>query len=445
MWNEYWKNAIDEIDETERRTERTWRYALAAIVAWELWFRRRIRRGAIMLPSTIGGAFDTTFRREFQAFRRQVRDDAIHIAERLGIELGGRRDAFSLVTTRPEERGIVNRAMEEVAEAFRPNWERLEALRRRFEATVARPLPPRPRRPGPDGKGPSGPGAPPPSPAPPSPNTPPRGVTPEQLAEIERELALFARKKRRKKKKGDEDPPDVEEKVAPKKREDDDPFGIGELPPPRKAEDDPFGVDDGLGPKKREAEDLFEIETDALINIARNLGYHLDRVTETTLRLSGRFGTPSGIDDFLDGGGSGRPWEMNRNDLRLSTTAHLRALHRRRTITEGIASGIAHYRLDVPTERLGMVTPTSLTGAHAWQVKPLSEWREIADRYNRPRVQASSFDTLGFGFGDMTYVVPVPAVFLNAAVEQGRKWRGRLAAGLIGAAVAKATERRRVA
>lgn len=371
-WQDYWQTAVEEIDETEDRVDRTWQKVLAALLLWELWLRRRTVRRAFELPTVDGGWIDTGRRELLRRFRAQVRRDAGTAASALQRELGGGFDPLGFSPgTRPPRNGITPQAIGETIEGVRINWEALDEMRRRVEEELAKPLPATmtPQFP----------------PVPPGPE-PREAITPERLREIEQAL---------------EDQPG-----QPDRR------------------------------RARELEDELEIGQDALINIARNLGYEFDRVTETIVRLSGRFSRPSDIADYLDGtpagtrtrASTGQPWQVNRNNLRLSSTAHIRAAHRRRMISEATAAGVTHFRLDVPTRRLDLLTPSSVIGEEVWQIRTLQDWQDVASRLNRGRIAASGFDTLGLGYGDFTYVVPVPKVFLAEAEAQSRKWRRRLAA-----------------
>lgn len=360
-WNRYLDTALDGIDETEARSDRTWLLVLGAVVAWELWLRRRTVDRALRMPVVDGGWFDLRERKALRALRAGVAADVQTMQAALQREIGGGRDPFRPVpgggTPRP---GLSTSAISDTVEAFTPRWDRLQEIADAFQREFQRPLPPRPSR----------------APTPP----PPPGLTPEQVKEIEQELAKRAKR--------------------------------------------PGGLD------ARELDDEFDVGQDALINIARNLGYDLQRVTETVFgRLTGPFSRPSAMVAFMNGSRDGQPWQLNRNHLRLSTTAHIRAAHRRRTVSEATAAGITHFRLDVPKSRLGAFAPEGITAKHVWQVRPLSKWQDLADRMNRQRIGASSFDTLGLGFGDVTYIVPVPAVFLPEAVDQGHRWRRRRIVG----------------
>ena len=114
-----------------------------------------------------------------------------------------------------------------------------------------------------------------------------------------------------------------------------------------------------------------------------------------------------------------------RGTLRLSTVAHLRAVHRRRVISEAIADGIWHFRLDVPRRMLDRLTPGSVVARHLWRVRTWTEWQSIAQARNEARGTLSSFDTLGLHHGDFSYLLPVPARYYEDAVREGERWRRR--------------------
>lgn len=440
MWSTFHKNAIDGIDETERLVDSTWVRALAAIVAWELFLRRRTVSRARSMPIVDGGWIHP---QELGAFRRALRVDLDRARDRLREQLYGSTNERRLaVAGDPAGAGITPRALRQAEGVFDGMWRRLEAIRTEFERRAAEALRPKPRDDGPPGRPPLLP----PTSGPTNP-VPPRGVTPRQLAEIERQIARL--KKKRKRKVKDDEPIVGEDPPKPKKRDGDDPYGIGELPPPRKVEDDPFGFEgEQLTPgqleqieealrnspevdadqRARAVSDLLDVGQDAVLNIARHLDFELERVMEAAIRVSGPLGRLESFTSWLDGSPtnlSSQPWQMNRNNLRLSTVAHLRAIHRRRTISEGIASGVAHYRLDVPTARLGQVSAGGTLAPHLWQVRTLKEWADITDTINARRSTPTSFDTLGLVHNDPSYVIAVPSVFLRDAIESGRRLRSR--------------------
>lgn len=365
-WNTYWTEAIRGVDDAEARVDRTWRRSAAEIAAVVWWLRRRVTERSVRLPIVDGGWLDMSDRRALSRFRLDVAADVEKARRDLSLALsGGQRHMVGAVSGTLRGIGITPEAVIEGAVAFRPNWERLEAIRARFEREVERALDGRDRiaRPGPF--------SPPPPTEPPKPKPViPDGIPPAKLAEIERELARAAKDKRSK--------------------------------------------------TAREAADQLEIGVDALANIARNLRFDLERLYETTVRMTGPRSRPEAMRDYL---GGQKPWSLNENNMRLSTSAHVRGIHRRRTVTEGTASGITHYRLDLPRQRVGDIGPGSQLSPYLWTVRPLSEWNDIADSFNRSRKSASSFDTLGFFHNDPSYVVPVPPVFLLDAEKHGAKLR----------------------
>lgn len=118
-------------------------------------------------------------------------------------------------------------------------------------------------------------------------------------------------------------------------------------------------------------------------------------------------------------------WRMNRNNLFLSFAAHIRAVQRRRIVSEATAAGIVHFRMEVPRDMLGKVAPDGVMGRYLWRVLTLEQWRTIETRENSGRVASSAWDSLGLGFGDVSYLVPVPEIYYKEAVEEGRALRRR--------------------
>lgn len=175
-------------------------------------------------------------------------------------------------------------------------------------------------------------------------------------------------------------------------------------------------------------EDRWELGYDSMLNIARNLGYDLRRVTESVVRLTGRMNRREDIQAFMDGGPRGRSWQFNRNNMRLSVTSHMRGMHRRRSIASGIDAGVTHYRLDIPKSRRGDVGQGGHLSRQLWRVRTLGEWQTVHRGLNAGRISASGFDTLGMHHGDFSYVVPVPQLYFADAIRHGNKLRARHAA-----------------
>lgn len=368
-WRDYWTRAIEDIDDAHERTDRTWQVALAVIIAWELWLRRRTVDRTFRLPVVAGGWLDLSDRSARRRYHSETRLDTLAAFDGLRHQLGGPHNPLS------------------------PPG-----------APTSPIIPASPRG---------------------APRTPPGGVVPAAIRETVRGARTAAE--------------DLERMFEAAMAE----AAARNIPVPE--ERDAEAPRQARSREERESEDFGEVTDDALINIVRNLATDLDRVTEELIRLVSRNNPPEAVKEFMDGtvtGGpsrssDGQPWQINRNNIRLSTTAHIRAAHRRRMVSEGIAAGVENFRLDVPTAVLPMVTPTSTTGQYVWQIRPYGEWQAIAGAKNRSRIRASGFDTLGLGFGDMTYVVPVPAIFLSDAKKQSSKWRRRLLEGAIVTALAK--------
>lgn len=481
-WQDYWSAWTDEIQETEERVERTWsKVALALLLAAAL-LRRRIVRRALALPVVPGGWIDTTNPRPIRAFRTAVRRETEDMARRLAVQFGGGSVAAPeappvMGPRRPRlpSRGITPEALAATVTGFDRAWERVVEIQRRAEEDERRAMEDaaRARARALRAKDPqetldiirqaleeSGQDAAVGLPAPGSrPHV--RGITPAVVSAGGRGFVIRV--------SGSGFGPDLQILWNGK------PLvtawlGAGEVaaivPPALLKEPGQARVSVGdsnvltlsiaataaqPGSRAdREAEDLEEIGLDAVINIGRNLGYDLRRITETAVRLTGRFNRASDVVDYLNGTPDGRvtraspqggkEWRFNQNAMRLSTTAHIRALHRRRTVSEAQAEGIQHFRLDVPRSRLATLGTGGLLAAHLWQVRTLDEWHRIYAATNRRRVGASTFDTLGLHYGDFSYVTPVPAVFLRDAERQGRRLRKRWLAGAAVAAVMAAAE-----
>lgn len=118
-------------------------------------------------------------------------------------------------------------------------------------------------------------------------------------------------------------------------------------------------------------------------------------------------------------------FRMDRGRMRLSVVSHIRAAQRRRTISEATAQGITHFRLDVPQKYLGRIAPDGLLGRNLWRVRTIDEWQAITSSANAKQIGSSAFDTLGMGFGDVSYLVSVPAIYIDDAIAHGEKLRKR--------------------
>lgn len=183
-----------------------------------------------------------------------------------------------------------------------------------------------------------------------------------------------------------------------------------------------------------ESDDFWRSWSDCLFNIARQLISQGNRFTEQMIRTA----SPRNTIDDLHAAAVGADkratrasadgtngWRLNHEHLRLSSVAHIRGLQRSLTVSNGLRSGTDLFRLDVPTSRLGAVGTTGIVGQNLWRVRTLDEWRAIQTRQNAKTISKSSFDTLGLGFGDVAFLVVVPAVLAKAAAEHGQKLRDR--------------------
>lgn len=124
--------------------------------------------------------------------------------------------------------------------------------------------------------------------------------------------------------------------------------------------------------------------------------------------------------DRRDGG-----WRVNANNMRLSVTAHVRAMHRRAMVTSALADGVRHFMLDVPKRRRGHIAPDGVCGRNLWRVRTWEEWLDVQAKANSGRIASSGFDTLGLGYGDCTYLVPIPRVYIEDAKRYGLEMRAK--------------------
>ncbi len=188
--------------------------------------------------------------------------------------------------------------------------------------------------------------------------------------------------------------------------------------------------------KRREDADFLEAVEDQTLNILRHIAFDGRRVTETLVRVTGRFNRPDDALDFLLGVGDRRRtrapadatdegWRTHRGNMRLSIAAHIRGVHRRRTVSEATDAGVSAFRLDVPERHLGKIDPTGILGPELWRVREMNDWLAIQSRANAGRVSSSAWDTLGLGFGDVSYLIAVPLIYRAAAEAHGEKLRRR--------------------
>jgi len=371
-WKDYADAQLRGIEETDRLSEDLWGRALAAIIVAEVLLRDRVRRRLLVIPLTADGHFDTRAdRRSVVRFRQEVaaatRDFRVHLSR----AITGRAPTPSLVPSVATEipaTGIASRAMQDAIERADRAYRRSRRILAQDRARAAQRAAQRPGEPPPplDDFLPPGDDLPPP----PEPPSRPADAAPPPAVAMPR----------------DED----------------------------RARD----------------EDAADAVTDLLMNVWGNAGNEARRFAEQMLGLVTRFGKRSRALDHLDaerpdGPPGSKGWRANRNILRRSVVEHIRAMHRRRTITNAVRDGIAHFRLDVPANRFGKVAPDGALGRQLWRVRTLSDWEAVQARENNTRNASSDFAGLGFGFGDMSYVVPVPPEYLREAAQQGRAWRER--------------------
>lgn len=379
-WADYWRSQIDGIEEVEEHSERSWLSALALILLLESRLRRKLAHRAALLPvDERSGRLDFGRRDLIRRFRSASGRDVRLWIRQASLAIAGRRSVPLDDPTSVARLSPAAAAVRGAMDTFSTQWARGMRIVARDED----------RQKSVGEKGTSG-----------IQKEPGRAVLPSRDAGAG----------------GQAVPPRGEN--AP----DDTP---PTLPPQPRARD-------------REAIDFEEIARDQLFNLLRAFSDEGLRVEETLIRTTGRFNRKGDSLDFLlgahgdrrrsrapvEGGENG--WHLDRNRLKLSFASHVRASHRRRTVSEGSASGIAAFRLDVPASRLGHVDPSGQLGPHLWRVRTLDEWTDVQARANAGRIRSSSWDTLGFGFGDMSYIVAVPAIYLGAAKASGedlrRKW-----------------------
>lgn len=178
---------------------------------------------------------------------------------------------------------------------------------------------------------------------------------------------------------------------------------------------------------------------EAAMNPRRNIRYEADRLTESTIGLTSKNakrGSARDVVEYLVGvQGDARKtraansrrggWRLNENNMRLSVVAHIRAMHRRAMVTLARAHGITHFMMSIPARRRGRIAPTGACGQQLWRVRTWDEWLAVQTRANAGRIASSAFDSLGLGYGDCTYLVPVPAVYLDQARAYGERMRDK--------------------
>lgn len=368
-WRDYADAQLRGIEETDRLVEQTWVQAAGLLLLYEAAFRRRLRRRLVVLPVTADEHFDVQDRRPLARFRRDARQFSRLFVRETSMALVGRVPSLSGV---PEiDPSIPGQGV--AAEGLRRSLEAADRAYQRARRLLAR----------------------------------------------DRARARAAAATR-----PGENPPPLDDLLPPEEPPPQPPAGPGAAPP----EDAPDLT--SLPAAEARDADAADAVTDLLMNVWGNLGNEARRFTEQMLGLVTRFGKRPMALAHLDGERPDGPpgsegWYANRNHLRKSVVEHMRAMHRRRTIAQATADGVTHFRLDVPARRVDGVAPEGALGRQLWRVRTLSEWESVQAAENASRNASSDFAGLGFGYGDLSYVVAVPREYLAAATQQGAAWRAQ--------------------
>lgn len=385
-WGEYLDAQLDGIEETASLMESTWAQALVALLVWEAFFRDEVRKSLLVLPTTADGHFDTRRPRRFVRYRTDVQAARAAFVRGASIDLAG---------LPPSDVVVADPARTPRAGAGLPAFDVLP--RREGVGTAAL-----------------------------------RDTRRIADRAINRARRLLARDRARARERalvpaggGGEEPGAGAPETARGTPDDGPPESARGAPEPAATPDivEPDTDAEAAG------EDLADATTDLLMNVWGNLGNEARRATEQLLGLTTRFGRRKAVEDFLDRQRPGRPgtrgWHANRGILRKSVVEHLRAHHRRRTLTAALKDGHGLFRLDVPKARLGKVDPQGALGKELWRVRGLPDWEAVMGRENRGRVAASDFAGLGLGHGDVSFITAVPDEYRRAAEDQGRALRDR--------------------
>lgn len=377
-WADYWRSQIDGIEDVERHADHSWAAVLALILLLESGLRRSLARRAAALPANRAGLIDFSTpaaRRAVRRFRAGAGHDIRRWIRQASVGVAGRAVAPLAGPVAVARESVAAGAVRRSMAIFGDQWARGQRIVAKDEARAAE-----------------------------------QSQTSAGGAGVQMDTTRSAV------------PPAGENGASDAS----DPGGRETLLPPQPRARD------------REAIDFEELARDQLFNLLRAFADEGLRLEETIGRVSGRFSRPGDVLDHLLGSGGDRRrtrapaaggeegWHLDRNRLRLSFAAHVRGAHRRRTVSEGSAAGHHAFRLDVPASRLGHVAPDGQLGPHLWRVRTLGEWTEVQASANAGRIRSSSWDTLGLGFGDVSYIVAVPAIYLAAARASGedlrRKW-----------------------
>lgn len=369
-WSDYADAQLRGIEETARASEDLWAKALAVLVAYETLLRDRVRRRLLVLPITADEHWDFSRRMPFARFRVGLRADVSEFV---------RGTSYALTGVAPSGGGIPPANLDiprtgVASDAMRAALERADRALERAARILARDR---------------------------------------------------ARARQRAARDRGEDPPPLDD-LLPDRGGPSTP-SVSPTAPDDAAPPDVSLVD---RPARARDEDAADAITDLLMNVWGNAGNEARHFAEQMLGLVTRLGTrPKALDHLdaerPDGPPGSRGWRTNRNIMRKSVVEHVRAMHRRRIVAGAVADGHTHFRLDVPKDRFGRVAPDGALGRQLWKVRTLSEWEAVQALENNGRNASSDFAGLGFGFGDMSYVVAVPREYLADAAQQGAAWRAQ--------------------
>lgn len=387
-WRDWERAHLQGIEASEEETDAAWAAALLLLLRTEASGRAAVIAHLRRMPTTSRGTWDTRDRAAWTSLRRGVSRDVDRLRADLVEGLTGTR--AEIPGDRFPSAGIQSRGIRRTISQWERAWQEgsrlLEKDLRRIPARPPLPESP-PDRPG----GGGGPGRGGGGPSTGGPTTPPTSQPP---------AARTA--------------PDIEPKLDPGRRT---PRQI------RKALK--AAAQGGAG-----ADEMASLRRDGLENIMRHARSEMRRLSEESLRLVSRYTPEAEVYAHLLGQSSDRRrtrtipdgpsgWQLNRNNMRLAVAAHVRAAHRLHQIEAAQRLGIQRFRLDVPKARLGKIAPTGVVGRNLWRVRTLEEWQQIQASANRRTVRSSAFHTLGLGFGDVAYVIPVPAIYAASAVAGG--------------------------
>ena len=209
-----------------------------------------------------------------------------------------------------------------------------------------------------------------------------------------------------------------------------------------------LGKDGGIAPKPpgaapvrlhpdqagRFRQDLEDILIEADDNPIRGIHDGANRLMEDIISRTSVFARHGSARDVVhhmvgrDDGRTNDPsigWRLHRGRMWMAVLSHIRAIHRRRTVSEALANGITNFRMDVPRRMLGHFHPDGVMGRQMWKIRSFDEWREEARKANTGRVGSTAWDSLGLGFKDFSYLTPIPDIYMEEAQAQGAKLRAK--------------------